>query len=99
MNLEQEKTTLSTDCMSACIQHAQSGMKKKMLYIQQCFYIGTIHLRRRHFLGGKGVKNLPNLPTDSSRKTAYSKGGFYSESAIRFLDLQIPKTKYSEKLS
>ena len=27
------------------------------------------------------------------------KGGFYSESAIRFLDLQISKTKYSEKLS
>ena len=25
------------------------------------------------------------------------KGGFYSESAIRFLDLQISKTKYSEK--
>ena len=28
-----------------------------------------------------------------------TKGGFYSESAIRFLDLQISKTKYSEKLS
>ena len=27
------------------------------------------------------------------------KGGFYSESAICFLDLQISKTKYSEKLS
>ena len=30
--------------------------------------IGTIHLRRRHFLGGEGVKNWPNLPTDSSKK-------------------------------
>ena len=29
--------------------------------------VGTIHLRRRHFLG---VKNWPNLPTDSSKKTA-----------------------------
>ena len=28
---------------------------------------GTIHLRRRHILGG-GVKNLPNLPMDSSKK-------------------------------
>ena len=28
MNLEQEKNTLSTDCMSAYIHHAQSGMKK-----------------------------------------------------------------------
>ena len=30
--------------------------------------LGTIHLRRRHFLGGGGVKNWPNLPTDSSKK-------------------------------
>ena len=29
---------------------------------------GTIHLRRRHILGGEGVKNLPNLPMDSSKK-------------------------------
>ena len=29
---------------------------------------GTIHLRRRHFVGGVGVKKLPNLPTDSSKK-------------------------------
>ena len=28
---------------------------------------GTIHLKRCHFLGG-GVKNWPNLPTDSSKK-------------------------------
>ena len=28
-----------------------------------------------------------------------AKGGFYSESEIRFLDIQISKTKYSEKLS
>ena len=28
-----------------------------------------------------------------------SKGGFYSESAMRFLDLQISKKNYSEKLS
>ena len=27
------------------------------------------------------------------------KGGFFSESAIRFLDLQISKKKYSKKLS
>ena len=32
----------------------------------QRMYLGTIHLRRRHFLGG-GVKNLPNLPMDSSK--------------------------------
>ena len=31
-------------------------------------YFGTIHLRRRHVLGGGGVKNLPNLPTDSTKK-------------------------------
>ena len=30
--------------------------------------LGTIHLRRRHVLGGGGVKNWPNLPTDSSKK-------------------------------
>ena len=30
--------------------------------------LGTIHLRRRHALGGGGVKNLPNLPTDSTKK-------------------------------
>ena len=29
----------------------------------------------------------------------YAKGGFFSESAMRFLDLQISKKKYSEKLS
>ena len=28
-----------------------------------------------------------------------TKGGFFSESAMRFLDLQISKKKYSEKLS
>ena len=31
-------------------------------------HLGTIHLRRRHVLGGGGVKNLPNLPTDSTKK-------------------------------
>ena len=31
--------------------------------------------------------------------TSYVKGGFFSESAIRFPDLQISKKKYSEKLS
>ena len=30
--------------------------------------LGTIHLRRRHVLRGGGVKNLPNLPTDSTKK-------------------------------
>ena len=33
-----------------------------------------IHLRRQHFLGGCGVKNWPNLPTDSSKKTTDGKG-------------------------
>ena len=52
MNLEQEKTTLSTDCMSACIQHAQSGMKK-------CYT--TVFLLRDHpfktsaFFRGEGL--------------------------------------------
>ena len=31
-------------------------------------WLETIHLRRRHVLGGEGVKNLPNLPTDSTKK-------------------------------
>jgi hypothetical protein len=35
-------------------------------------YLGTIHLRLWHFLGGGGgenvVKNWPNLPMDSSKK-------------------------------
>ena len=32
------------------------------------FQIGTIHLRCRHFFRGGGVKNLPNLLTDSCKK-------------------------------
>ena len=31
------------------------------------YILGTIHLRHRHFLVGEGVKNWPNLPTDSSK--------------------------------
>ena len=31
--------------------------------------------------------------------SAFPKGGFFSESAIRFLHLQISKKKYSKKLS
>ena len=37
-------------------------------------YLGTIHLRCRHLLGGEGVKNLPNLPTDGRKKTADGRG-------------------------
>ena len=28
----------------------------------------SIHLICQHALGGEGVKNLPNLPTDSTKK-------------------------------
>ena len=35
---------------------------------------GTIHLIRLHFLGG-GVKNWPNLLTDSSKKLQRQVGG------------------------
>ena len=47
------------------------------------FYIlphTTINLLRNHpfktlaFFRGRGVKNLPNLPTDSSKKTANGRG-------------------------
>ena len=33
-----------------------------------CYLKGTIHIDRRHFLGGGGVKNWPNLLTDSGKK-------------------------------
>ena len=49
---------------------------------------------------------LSNLPQNTNRELkikfdpSLDKGGYYSESAIQFLDhLQISKTKYSEKLS
>ena len=34
------------------------------------YQYGTTHLRHRHFFWGGGVKNLPNLLTVSSKKTA-----------------------------
>ena len=49
-----------------------SSIILNLLYVivlfTKAFTYGTIHLRRRHSLGGGGVKNLPNLPTDSSKK-------------------------------
>ena len=32
------------------------------------FSDGTIHIKRRDVLGGGGVKNLPNLPTENCRR-------------------------------
>ena len=48
----------------------------KYIYIKYNISFGTIHLRRQHFLvGGGRVKSLPNLPTNSSKKTADGRGG------------------------
>ena len=44
-------------------------LSKKKEILLKYFSYGTIHLRRRHALGeGGGVKNLPNFPTDSTKK-------------------------------
>ena len=43
--------------------------------------LGTIHLRRRHFLWGGGVKHLPNLPTTVVKKQPT--GGGYGSKIVK----------------
>ena len=52
----------------ADLKRLSSNNRKKNDQKIELSCLGTIHLRRRHALGGGGVKNWPNLPTDSTKK-------------------------------
>ena len=58
------------------------------------FILGTINLRRRHNLG-RGVKNLPNLPMDSSKKLPT--GGVWGSKIVKIcwrLKWMVPIVSY-----
>ena len=67
------KPVPSKDLVLICVHPDFPTFRCPWVGLSKCAQ-GTIHLRRRHFLGGWGVKNLPNLPTDSSKKMP-TKGG------------------------
>ena len=61
------------------------------------FFISSGYIFLNDFIKNPQTRNAHAiLPINIS---AVGKGGFYSESAIRFLDLEISKIKYSKKLS
>ena len=49
------------------------------------YLLGTVHLRHQHFLGG-GVKNLPNLRTDRSKKLPMGVGVKNQEKFVNVLN-------------
>ena len=52
-----------------------------------------------HIASFHGKTAMCHFQTGALEQGSWAKGGFFPENAIRFLDLQILKKKYSKKLS
>ena len=59
---------------TSTLEYQNNSVKIKVLYQSLVYSLDHLHLQREHpfktspFFRGGGVNNLPNLPTDSSKK-------------------------------